>query len=77
MVALAHAISSPDYSQIRLSESTRWTVHGLRCECGAVYHVTEDGWTKVGGDDVGELHYKYYAEANAHPTWGSDPLGTH
>ena len=30
----------------------------------AVYHVTEKGWTKVSGDDVGELHYKYYPEGN-------------
>jgi hypothetical protein len=29
-------------------------------ECCAVYHVGKDGWTKVSGDDVGELHYKYY-----------------
>ena len=26
----------------------------------SVYHITKDGWTKVRGDDVGELHYKYY-----------------
>jgi len=26
----------------------------------SVYHVTQDGWTKVSGDDVGELHYHYY-----------------
>jgi len=26
----------------------------------SVYHITKDGWTKVFGDDVGELHYKYY-----------------
>uniref|UniRef100_A0A7S0RES2 Proteasome subunit beta n=1 Tax=Pyramimonas obovata TaxID=1411642 RepID=A0A7S0RES2_9CHLO len=25
----------------------------------SVYHVTQDGWTKVSGDDVGELHYHY------------------
>ena len=24
----------------------------------AVYHVTADGWTKVRGETVGELHYK-------------------
>ena len=29
----------------------------------SVYHVTEKGWEKVTGDDVGELHYKYYPEA--------------
>lgn len=26
----------------------------------SVYHVTEEGWKKVGGDDVGDLHYAYY-----------------
>jgi hypothetical protein len=27
-----------------------------------VYHVHEDGWTKVSMDDVEELHWKYEAE---------------
>lgn len=40
----------------------------------SVYHVTKDGWKKVCGDDVGELHYKYYKSSRQHPTWGSDPL---
>lgn len=26
----------------------------------AVYHVGPNGWKKLSGDDVGELHYKYY-----------------
>ncbi|GJP43974.1 hypothetical protein CLOM_g10269 [Closterium sp. NIES-68] len=26
----------------------------------SVYHVGPQGWTKVSGDDVNELHYKYY-----------------
>nr|CAD1818815.1 unnamed protein product [Ananas comosus var. bracteatus] len=26
----------------------------------SVYHVGPDGWKKLSGDDVGELHYKYY-----------------
>ena len=26
----------------------------------AVYHVGPNGWTKLSGDDVGELHYSYY-----------------
>ncbi|CAI5970919.1 unnamed protein product [Closterium sp. NIES-65] len=26
----------------------------------SVYHVGPEGWTKVSGDDVTELHYKYY-----------------
>jgi 20S proteasome subunit beta 5 len=25
-----------------------------------VYHVSEKGWTKMSGTDVGELHYEYY-----------------
>lgn len=39
----------------------------------AVYHVTKDGWKKVSGTDVGELHFEYYPkpvrsviEASAH-----------
>lgn len=26
----------------------------------AVYHVGPDGWKKVTGDDVGDLHFQYY-----------------
>lgn len=37
----------------------------------SVYHVTEDGWTKVHGDDVTELHYKYYPSPEAHPAAAS------
>ncbi len=40
----------------------------------AVYHVTANGWKKVRGDDVGELHYEYYPAAEAHPCFGTDPL---
>jgi 20S proteasome subunit beta 5 len=36
-----------------------------------VYHVTEDGWTKVVGDDVTELHFKYYPDPSAHPSAGA------
>ena len=40
--------------------------------CGhAVYHVTEKGWTKVRGEDVGELHYKYYKAPEDHPCNGN------
>ncbi|TVT97448.1 hypothetical protein EJB05_57305 [Eragrostis curvula] len=28
--------------------------------CVSVYHVGPDGWKKLSGDDVGELHYQYY-----------------
>lgn len=40
--------------------------HGLSvfCHCNSwivsVYHVGPDGWKKLSGDDVGELHYHYY-----------------
>jgi 20S proteasome subunit beta 5 len=40
----------------------------------SVYHVTEAGWTKVRGEDVGELHFKYYPEPETHPTNSIDPL---
>lgn len=33
----------------------------------SVYHVTAAGWSKVSGDDVVDLHYKYYPQADAHP----------
>eukprot|EP00891_Asterochloris_glomerata_P009713 jgi/Astpho2/9713/e_gw1.00149.148.1_t len=36
----------------------------------SVYHVTEKGWTKVRGDDVGELHYQYYPDPTKHPCSG-------
>jgi 20S proteasome subunit beta 5 len=39
-----------------------------------VYHVTEAGWTKVRGDDVTELHFKYYKDPTAHPSAGTDVL---
>jgi len=28
--------------------------------CVSVYYVGPDGWKKLSGDDVGELHYHYY-----------------
>lgn len=33
----------------------------------SVYHVAEDGWKKVQGDDVTELHYNYYPDPAKHP----------
>jgi len=30
-----------------------------------VYYVGPDGWKKLSGDDVGELHYKYYPVVSA------------
>nr|ACU51028.1 20S proteasome beta5 subunit [Conocephalum conicum] len=31
----------------------------------SVYYVGPDGWKKMSGDDVGELHYKYYPVSDA------------
>lgn len=31
----------------------------------------QDGWTKVHGDDVTELHWKYYPGAEDHPSAAS------
>lgn len=42
----------------------------------AVYHVTENGWKKMRGSDVGELHYEYYPIPTDHPTSGNDPIDT-
>lgn len=40
----------------------------------SVYHVTADGWTKVGGDDVAELHFKYYPQPELHPSNATEVL---
>ena len=37
--------------------------------------MTKDGWKKITGTDVGQLHYEYYKTPEDHPTWGVDPLG--
>lgn len=37
----------------------------------SVYHMTQDGWKKAVGDDVGQLHFKYYPEPESHPTYKS------
>lgn len=37
----------------------------------AVYHVTEDGWKKVRGDDVTECHFEYYPDASKHASAGT------
>uniref|UniRef100_A0A7S3R1D3 Proteasome subunit beta n=1 Tax=Dunaliella tertiolecta TaxID=3047 RepID=A0A7S3R1D3_DUNTE len=34
----------------------------------SVYHVTPDGWKKVRGDDVLDLHSRYYPKPELHPT---------
>eukprot|EP00892_Ulva_mutabilis_P010948 jgi/Ulvmu1/8225/UM041_0034.1 len=36
----------------------------------SVYHVTEHGWKKVRGDDVGDLHFEYYPDPGQHGTFG-------
>ncbi len=40
----------------------------------AVYHVTEKGWTKVRGNDVGQLHFEYYPKQEEHPCYVADPI---
>ncbi|KAK2078373.1 Proteasome subunit beta type-5-B [Prototheca wickerhamii] len=40
----------------------------------SVYHVTADGWTKVRGETVGELHYKYYPDPLVRSSMSVDPL---
>jgi 20S proteasome subunit beta 5 len=40
----------------------------------SVYHVTEDGWTKVRGDDVTELHWHYYPDHKLHPSAGTEVI---
>lgn len=40
----------------------------------SVYHVTEKGWVKVGGDDVTELHFKYYPVPELHPSYASEVI---
>jgi 20S proteasome subunit beta 5 len=39
-----------------------------------VYHVTQDGWKKVRGDDVTELHFQYYPTPADHPSAGTPVL---
>ena len=40
----------------------------------SVYHITEAGWTKVRGEDVGPLFYKYYPDPSVHPTHAASPI---
>ncbi|KAL4457430.1 hypothetical protein ABPG75_012295 [Micractinium tetrahymenae] len=40
----------------------------------SVYHVTQEGWTKVRGEDVGELHFRFYPDPAKHPCNSVDPL---
>lgn len=40
----------------------------------SVYHVTADGWKKLRGEDVGELHYRYHPDPDVLATNSVDPL---
>lgn len=40
----------------------------------SVYHVTQDGWKKVVGDDVTELHFQYYPRPELHPSNATEVL---
>lgn len=39
-----------------------------------VYHITEDGWTKVGGDAVGDLFYDFNPDPLHRATIATNPL---
>lgn len=39
-----------------------------------VYHVTEKGWTKVRGGDVGELFFDYFPKPEMQAAHGKCPL---
>ncbi len=39
-----------------------------------VYHVTETGWTKVRGGDVGELYFDYFPQPETQAAFGKSPL---
>ena len=45
----------------------RDAVSGGTC---SVYHITQEGWKKVKGDDHFDLHYKFYPDSTQHPTTG-------
>ena len=69
----AAVYSDSQSSQCNCSQvgpSCKSFVH-MQMLCDAVYHVTEKGWTKVRGEDVGELHYKYYKTPEDHPCNGN------
>jgi 20S proteasome subunit beta 5 len=40
----------------------------------SVYHVAEDGWKKLSGDDETELHDVYYPDHTRHATYGDSPI---
>lgn len=40
----------------------------------SVYHVTEKGWTKVRGGDVGELFFDYFPTPEMQAAHGQCPL---
>ncbi|KAL4016024.1 hypothetical protein IC575_023637 [Cucumis melo] len=55
-----------DLSVEEAAELARRAIYHVTFRDGAsggvasVYHVGPNGWKKLSGDDVGELHYKYY-----------------
>jgi len=50
------------------------SMHASPPRAPLVYHVTEDGWTKVRGDDVTELHFQYYPNHELHASNASQVL---
>ena len=43
-----------------LNTAHPWSQYNLNLFSFSVYYVGPDGWKKLSGDDVGELHYHYY-----------------
>ena len=43
-----------------LNTTHPWSQYNLNLFFLSVYYVGPDGWKKLSGDDVGELHYHYY-----------------
>ncbi|CAK9183500.1 unnamed protein product [Ilex paraguariensis] len=66
MVAADSRASMGGYIFEEAAELARRAIYHATFRDGAsggvasVYHVGPDGWKKLSGDDVGELHYMYY-----------------
>ena len=41
-----------------------------RTSCVTSICMVQEGWTKVCGDDVGNLHFEYYPQPEDHGTYG-------
>ncbi len=77
---MAHLLCCRDLSvEAAIDLGRRAIYHATYRDCASggtvsVYHVTQDGWKKVAGDDVTELHYKYYPNQDAHASSAGNVL---